>query len=123
MSLRLDERYSAAVIQIQGKFLGSLEGDQFRAMLQSLKEAGRTNVVVDLSRTDFMDSSALGVLIGGLTTMRREGGDIRLACIEKRIKNLFLITRMLGPVFQDYATVAEAEMSYRDHPPAPPAEA
>lgn len=123
MSLTLDNRNHAAVISIQGRFLGSLDGERFRTMLADLKAAGRKHVVVDLSKADFMDSSGLGVLIAGLTTMRRDGGDMRLAGIEKRIKNLFVVTHVLGPVFQDYDTVEEAQASFRTHPPEPAPEA
>lgn len=116
MSFELEERYHAAVIRPTGKFLGSIGGDEFRALIDRQKEEGRKNVIIDLSKTDFMDSTAIGVLIGGLTTMRRAGGDVRLAAIESRIKNLFLITRLLGPVFESYETVEDAEKGFQDRP-------
>ena len=55
-----------------------------------------------------MDSSGIGTLIGALTTMRTAGGDLKLACMKDRIKNLFVLTRLLGPIFTDYDTVEEA---------------
>jgi hypothetical protein len=39
--------------------------------------------------------------------------------MEKRIKNLFLITRLLGSVFDDYESVESAAESYRTNPPEP----
>lgn len=123
MPFTVDERYHAAVIAIEGKFLGSVEGAAFKEALADLKEAGMTNVVVDLSKTDFMDSSGVGVLIGGHTTLRRAGGEIRLAGMEKRIRNLFMMTKLLGPVFDDYDTVDEAIESFREDPPAEASEA
>ena len=116
MTFIVKEHYHASVVEISGKFLGSLEGPKFKETLEQMKETGKTKVVIDLSKTDFMDSSGLGVLISGLTTMRKAGGDIRLASIEKRIKNLFLITRLLGPVFDDYQTVEQALASFKDAP-------
>ncbi len=82
-----------------------------------MKQAGKSNIVVDLGQTDFMDSSGIGALIGGLTSMRKAGGDVRLANMEKRIRNLFLITRLLGPVFDDFESVKAAAESYRTNPP------
>ncbi|MFW5955112.1 MAG: STAS domain-containing protein [Rhodothermales bacterium] len=116
MSFETEERYHAVVIRPKGKFLGSTKGDEFRGLIDRYKETGLKNVVVDLSKTDFMDSTAIGVLIASLTTMRRAGGDVRLAEIDSRIKNLFLVTRLLGPVFTAYETVDEAEKSYVEHP-------
>lgn len=114
MSFELEERYHAVIIRPVGKFLGSTQGDDFRAIVDRQKERGNKNLIIDLSRTDFMDSTAIGVLISGLTTMRRAGGDVRLAAIEKRVKNLFVITRLLGAVFEAFETVDEAEESFQE---------
>lgn len=122
MKLSVEERYSAAVIQIQGKFLGTVHGDELRAKLEGLRNAGKKNIIFDLSKLDFIDSSGLGALISSLTTMRNAGGDVRLAGTEDRVKNVFLVTNVLGSVFTDYATVKDAEESFRTDP-APRAEA
>ena len=58
-----------------------------------------------------MDSSGIGALIGALTTMKKVEGDVKLAGMKDRIKNLFLLTRLLGPVFEDYDSVEEAAAS------------
>lgn len=117
MPFAVKEQNDAVIIEITGKFLGSVEGPAFKEALDDLKEAGQTHVIVDLSKTDMLDSSGIGSLISGLTTMRRAGGDIRLAGLEKRVKSVFLITRLLGPVFDDYETVEDARESYRTNPP------
>lgn len=111
MPFSVKEDYQAVVISIKGKFLGSIEGPKFKETLDELKEAGKTNLVVDLSKADFMDSSAIGALIGALTSMRKIDGDVRLAGMQKRIKNLFIMTKLLR-VFDDYETVDEAVQSY-----------
>lgn len=117
MSINVQDHFQAAVVEIKGKFLGSVDGQEFKQKLDDLKKAGKTNIVVDLGKTDFMDSSGIGALISGLTSLRKAGGDVRLANMEKRIKNLFLITRLLGSVFEDYESVESAAESYRTNPP------
>jgi anti-anti-sigma regulatory factor len=57
-------------------------------------------------------------LISGLTTMRRDGGEIRLAGLEARIKNLFVMTHLLGPVFEAHETASDALRSYVVRPEA-----
>jgi len=96
------------VFQITGKFLGSLEGEAFKETIEELKESGKKQVVIDLSKADFMDSSGIGTLIGAFTSMKKVDGDVKLAGMKERIKNLFLLTRLLGPVFEEYDTVDEA---------------
>jgi len=111
MPFSTSEKYHAVIIQISGKFLGSLEGVAFKTKLEELRDAGKRNVVLDLSKADFMDSSGIGALIGALATMKKVDGDVKLAGMKDRIKNLFLLTRLLGPVFEDFDTVEEAAAS------------
>jgi anti-sigma B factor antagonist len=117
MSISVQDQYQASVIQIKGKFLGSVDGPELKQKLDDLKQTGKTNIVIDLGQTDFMDSSGIGALISGLTTMRKSGGDVRLANMEKRIQGLFVMTRLLGPVFDDYESVDAAVESFKTNPP------
>lgn len=112
MPFSTSEKYEAIVVSISGKFLGSIEGPDFKEKLEDFKDAGKTNIIVDLSKADFMDSSGIGALIGALTTMKKAGGDVKLAGMKDRIKNLFLLTRLLGPVFDNYDSVEEAAKSF-----------
>src|SRR5690554_2060499 len=118
MPFKVNEKYGAVVIDVRGKFLGSVEGESFKENIDRLKDAGKKQIVIDLSHADFMDSSGIGVLIGALTSLRKVGGDARLAGIEKRIKAVFLMTHLLGSVFEDYPTVEEAIQSFQTNPPA-----
>ncbi len=112
MPFSTSEKYQAVVISISGKFLGSIEGPAFKDKIEELKDAGKTRVVIDLSKADFMDSSGIGALIGALTSIKKADGDMKLAGMKDRIKNLFLLTRLLGPVFDDYDTIEEAAQSF-----------
>ncbi len=108
MPFDVQEKAGAAVIAIKGKFLGTVERDRFNEAVDNLRDEGKTKLVIDLSTTDFMDSTAVGLIMRSLTTMRNAEGNVHLAGLNKRIKNLFLMTRLLGPVFEDYETVEEA---------------
>lgn len=117
MAITVREQYQAMVIEIEGRFLGSVQGPEFKRTLDELKEAGHVHAVVNLEETKMMDSSGIGVLIAGLTTMRKAGGEIRLANMEKRIRPLFITTNLLGPVFKHYPSVQEAANSFIKDPP------
>jgi len=119
MPFSVKEHDHVSVISIEGKFLGALEGPPFKEMIDELRDAGKKHLIVDLAKTDFMDSTAIGTMIGSLTTMRKVGGDIRLANLKKRIKAVFLMTKLLGGVFADYESLDEAIESYVANPPQP----
>ncbi|HEX7072248.1 MAG TPA: STAS domain-containing protein [Rhodothermales bacterium] len=117
MNYDLDERYNAVVISLKGNVMGGPDGAKLHETLHELKEQGKKNVVVDLSRVKFMNSSGLGMLIGGLTTMRNTGGDLRLANVADRIQSLLVITKLIT-VFKHYDSLEEAVSSFETEPPA-----
>ena len=122
MPFQINNNYDIPVIEIKDKFLGSLEGPKFKETLDALKNEGKKDVVVDLSKTDFIDSSGIGVLIGGHTSLRKAGGAIRLSAMQSRIKSVFLMTKLLGSVFENYETADKAVQSYVVNPPEPASE-
>jgi anti-sigma B factor antagonist len=68
---------------------------------------GAKDVVVDLTDTTFIDSTTLGVLVGGVKRLRPNGGQVSLVCSDKNITKIFEITG-LDKVFPIHATRAEA---------------
>jgi len=117
MNYSIDERYNAVVITLKGNIMGGPDGQQLHDQLRELVDEGKTHVVVDLSKTKFMNSSGLGMLISGLTTMRNAGGDLRLARVADRIQSLLVITKLIT-VFKEFDTVDEAVESFDTEPPS-----
>jgi anti-sigma B factor antagonist len=70
-------------------------------------EAGARCVVLDLSRTQSMDSTALGALVQVLKLLRAEGGELRLAAVGDAVSRVLSITR-LDQVFGVYRTLDAA---------------
>ncbi len=117
MNYTVDERYNSVVIKLKGNIMGGPDGAKLHDTLHELKEQGKKNVVVDLSKVKFMNSSGLGMLISGMTTMRNAGGDLRLANAADRIQSLLIITKLIT-VFKHYDSVEEAASSYEEDPVA-----
>jgi len=117
MNYDVDERYNAVVMTLKGNVMGGPDGAKLHETLHELKDGGKKNIVVDLSKVKFMNSSGLGMLISGMTTMRNSGGDLRLAKVADRIQSLLVITKLIT-VFKHYDSVDEAVDSYNVDPPA-----
>jgi anti-sigma B factor antagonist len=73
----------------------------------NLLNAGVTKLVVDLGGVEYLDSTGLGVLIGGLKRARERDGDLKLICENTRILRIFEITG-LTKIFDIYRTEPEA---------------
>lgn len=113
MNFKVDERYNAVVIELKGNVMGGPDGAGLLDKLHELKDQGKKNVVIDLGKVKFMNSSGLGMLISGMTTMRNAGGDLRLSNVADRIRSLLMITKLIT-VFKHYPTVEEAVDSFEE---------
>src|SRR3982751_1892299 len=78
-----------------------------RERLNELVASGHYNLVVDMEGVEFLDSTGLGVLVGGLKRVRSHDGTLRLVCAQEKILKVFRITG-LTKVFPIHATLAEA---------------
>ncbi|MEN7973435.1 MAG: STAS domain-containing protein [Verrucomicrobiota bacterium] len=88
--------------------------DAFREQLSSWQEAEADvkNYVADLEQVDFMDSAGLGTLIALLKQVTERGGDLKIACLQKKPRMVFEITRVYK-IFEIYDTVDEALRKFR----------
>jgi anti-sigma B factor antagonist len=83
---------------------------QLRQTLQVAIAGGTHALLVDLARATFMDSTALGVLLGALKRLRPEGGELAIACSEPSLRKIFEVTN-LDSVFAIFDS-AEAALAY-----------
>src|SRR5215208_2999589 len=65
---------------------------EFKQQLLDVIGKGAKDVVVDLSSTTFIDSTTLGVLVGGVKRLRTNEGQLSLVCSDRNITKIFEIT-------------------------------
>ena len=99
------------VITLEGNVLGGPDATELNNTLHKLLDAKKKKVVVDLHGVSSMNSSGLGMLIGGVTTMRNAKGDLKLACASEKILKLLEVTKLLS-VFDHYDSVKKALESF-----------
>ena len=80
---------------------------RLRERLAALIAEGNHHLVVDLQRVDFLDSTGLGVLVGGLRRVHPHDGSLQLVCTQERILKIFRITGLIN-VFSIHASVEDA---------------
>jgi anti-sigma B factor antagonist len=94
------------VISVSGE-IDVYTAPSLRERLNELVAAGHYDLVVDLGGVEFLDSTGLGVLVGGLKRVRSHDGTLRLVCAQEKILKVFRITG-LTKVFPIHATLGEA---------------
>lgn len=112
MNLSTKEIDGITVIELEGSVLGGPDASALNDVLHSLIEKKKKKVVVDLSDVQTMNSSGLSMLINALTTMRKAGGDLKIAEPSNKIESLLTITK-LTTVFELFTSVKEAIISFK----------
>lgn len=100
MNLSVIPGERCTVIRLEGR-LTAPSVAKFRQAVDELVTAGDVRVAVDLSATEFVDSSGLGALVGGLKAARLAGGDLRVAGVTDQVRRVFKLTN-LDRVLRDY---------------------
>ncbi len=111
MKIKTSEKYEAVIIELKGNVMGGEDTKEFNETLHKLVDEGKTNIIVDLKDVKFMNSSGLGMLIGGLTTMRKADGHLKLANVTDKIESLLIITKLIT-IFETYDSVESAVGSF-----------
>ena len=112
MKMTESESAGVVILELSGKIMGGPDATLLNDKLHELIEAGKIKIIANLKGVNWMNSSGLGILIGGLTTMRNSGGDLKLANITDRIQSLLMITKLLT-VFESFDTIDQAIESFR----------
>jgi anti-sigma B factor antagonist len=113
MKIKTTEKYEAVVLELKGNVMGGDDTKEFNEVLHKLIDGGKTRVVLDLGGVKFMNSSGLGMLIGGLTTMKKAEGHLKLANVTEKIESLLIITKLIK-IFESFDSVDEAVKSFSD---------
>jgi anti-sigma B factor antagonist len=112
MKVKQVEKYGAVIVELKGNVMGGPEAQEFSDLLHKLLDESKKNVIIDLSETKFMNSSGLGMLISGYTTVKNGGGVMKLANATEKIESLLIITKLIT-IFEHYTTVDEAVESFK----------
>jgi anti-sigma B factor antagonist len=107
LRLDVDDRGDGrAVLRVAGE-VDVYTTRQLREQIQDLAAKGTVHIIADLDQVEFIDSSGLGALIGGLRRVREDDGSLVLVIGVRRVLRIFQLTG-LTKAFAIYDTVDDA---------------
>ena len=106
LSLSTRTEGDSTVVSVGGE-IDVYTAPKLREQLIDLVSAGNYHLIVDMEQVEFLDSTGLGVLVGGLKRVRAHDGSLQLVCTKERILKIFRITG-LTKVFPIHSSVDEA---------------
>ena len=108
MDLTLETRETAGhtVVSVGGE-IDVYTAPRLRDKITELVSSGHHSLIIDMENVDFLDSTGLGVLVGGLKKVRAQDGTMSLICSQDRLLKIFKITG-LAKVFTIHASETAA---------------
>ena len=111
--MQIEERVvsDVTILDLKGKItLG--EGDEaLREKINQLIGQNKKRILLNLAEVPYIDSAGLGEVVRTYTTVSRQGGQLKLVNLTKRITDLLSITKLLT-VFEAFDSEPEALKSY-----------
>ena len=111
MKIKEEMKSDVAILILRGELIGGPETTAVHDHIKGLIADGVTKVVVDLAKVKWLNSSGFGVLLGGLTSLRNAGGDLKLAGVTERVESLLMMTKLIS-IFETFETKDRAVASF-----------
>lgn len=106
LTLETREQDGHTLLAIAGE-IDVYTAPKLRDKITELVNAGHHSLILDMENVDFLDSTGLGVLVGGLKKIRAQDGTMALICSQDRLLKIFKITG-LAKVFTIYSSETAA---------------
>lgn len=101
----------AMVLQLSGDIMGGKDYDTFTGEIKNLVDEGHVDLVLDLDKVRYINSTGLGILVSGLTTLKKNMGQMKICNLSDRIDRLFSVTS-LTTVFATFESLDDALESF-----------
>lgn len=92
--IKVEEQIGGSVLHLKGQFVGGEETDQLRDALREIAQLKKNNLIINLEKVTYLNSTALGVLISAHANFVKRNGKIILCNVSKSIENIFVITKL-----------------------------
>lgn len=113
MSVKLTTRQvgDVTVVDAVGRITLGEGASTFRDTIRDLASSGHKKILLNLAEVSYIDSSGIGEMVSGFTTVANQGGVVKLLNLTKRVKDLLQITK-LYTVFEVFDDEASAVRSF-----------
>lgn len=111
MEFQISELEGISIIAPEGKILGGADAAQLNDIVHKLIQEKKNKFIIDLKAVELVNSSGLGILISNLTNVKNNGGDLRLAQVNDKVRQILQITKLLT-VFRLFDTLDDAVKSF-----------
>ncbi len=87
------DKSGVAVVQVEGQLIVG-NRQELKELVQAALDASERRILIDFSRTGYIDSSGLGALVSISKKIREAGGELRLSGLNEDLRSLFELTKL-----------------------------
>jgi anti-sigma B factor antagonist len=105
------QKNGVTVIDISGSITHA-EGSELNEMVQDQVRKGRKRIILNLRDVEYLDSSGIGQLVSGYVTAKKNGGELKILHLNKKVQILLSVTS-LYKIFEEFSDEQSAVQSFR----------
>jgi anti-sigma B factor antagonist len=108
-SVQVRQADGVSLVDVNGR-LTSFESRAFREMIQGLLKQGQTNMVLNLTGLEYLDSSGVGELVRNYMSVVKKGGAMKVVGLAPKVEEILKVTQLyqVFPEFPDEASALES---------------
>jgi anti-sigma B factor antagonist len=111
LDIQQSDREGIAILELKGRITVGPEATALRDRIAALTKAGSVNIILNLKNVAYIDSTGLGALVMCGTTLRKQGGNMKLLNLNRRNIELLIMTK-IATVFDLFADEQDAVNSF-----------
>lgn len=112
LNIKQNQVGDVMVLQISGKIMGGPDHEKFQTEIKTLVANGFVDVLLNLSKVSWVNSTGLGILVSAFHTLKKNGGQLKICEVSDRIDNILNVTQ-LKLVFETFASCDVALASFK----------
>ena len=99
------------ILNLSGKIMGGSDYEKFHAEIKTLIKEGYVDILLNMSKVSWINSTGLGILVSAFHTLKKNGGVMKICEVSARIDNILNVTQ-LKLVFDTFESQADALASF-----------
>lgn len=107
MRIKETEKDGVVILTLSGKMMLDAKSISLHEYVKDLINKGKTKVVMDMGKITWFGSTGLGALLASYTSLKDNGGDLKVARATRKIRSVFMFTQIIK-VLENYDSVEKA---------------
>ncbi|MFQ5723053.1 MAG: STAS domain-containing protein [Terriglobia bacterium] len=112
LAMKTREAGGVTILDLNGKIVLGEETSSLREQIKQLLAANETQMVLNMENVSYIDSAGVGTLVAAFTSVKAQGGQLKMANLTTKFRETLQVTRLLT-VFETYDSEADALASFK----------